>query len=283
MSLAVLLALASALSYGLSDFVGGVLSRRTSAWQVAVVGQSSSALCTGLIALFVTGDPTGADFRWAVLAGAGGGMGAAFLYRGFASGRMSVVAPVSAVGAALVPVAAGAIGGERPALLVWIGIAAAVPGIWLVSSTPQDAISGDAQESLAAGALDGVLAGLGFGVLFAALGQVPDSAGWSPLFVSQLVSAPAVIVLASVLRVPWVPRGRTVRLALLMGPLGASATGMFLLATQHGYLAVAGVLASLYPASTVLLAAVLLRERIHRVQGVGLMLCALAITFVATG
>lgn len=283
MSLAVLLALSSALAYGLSDFVGGVLSRRTSAWQVAVVGQSSSALCTGLIALFVAGDPTAADFRWALLAGAGGGMGAAFLYRGFASGRMSVVAPVSAVGAALVPVAAGAAGGERPALLVWIGIAAAVPGIWLVSSTPSDAISAGARESLATGALDGVLAGLGFGVLFAALGQVPDSAGWSPLFVSQLVSAPAVILLASVLRVPWVPRGRTVRLALLMGPLGASATGMFLLATQHGYLAVAGVLASLYPASTVLLAAVLLRERIHRAQGVGLLLCALAITFVAAG
>jgi drug/metabolite transporter (DMT)-like permease len=231
----------------------------------------------------VTGDPTAADFRWALLAGAGGGMGAAFLYRGFASGRMSVVAPVSAVGAALVPVAAGAVGGERPALLVWIGIAAAVPGIWLVSSTPQDAISPDAKQSLTAGALDGVLAGLGFGVLFAALGQVPDSAGWGPLFVSQLVSAPAVILLASALRVPWVPRGRTVRLALLMGPLGASATGMFLLATQHGYLAVAGVLASLYPASTVLLAAVLLRERIHRAQGVGLLLCALAITFVAAG
>jgi uncharacterized membrane protein len=283
MSLAVLFALASALAYGLSDFVGGVLARRTSAWQVAVVGQSSSALCSGIIALFVAGDPTAADFRWALLAGAGGGMGAAFLYRGFASGRMSVVAPVSAVGAALVPVAAGAAGGERPALLVWIGIASAVPAIWLVSSTPQDAISAEAEESLAAGVLDGVLAGLGFGVLFAALGQVPDSAGWAPLFVSQLVSAPAVIVLASVLRVPWVPRGRTVRLALLMGPLGASATGMFLLATQHGYLAVAGVLASLYPASTVLLAAVLLRERIHRAQGFGLVLCALAITFVAAG
>jgi uncharacterized membrane protein len=284
MSLSVLFALGSALAYGLSDFVGGVLSRRTSAWQVAVVGQSSSAVCTGIIALFVAGDPTGADFRWAVLAGAGGGMGAAFLYRGFASGRMSVVAPVSAVGAALVPVAAGAVGGERPSALVWLGIAAAVPGIWLVSSTPQDTTgaAGD-RRSLTAGVLDGVLAGLGFGVLFAALGQVPGSSGWAPLFVSQLVSAPAVIVLASVLRVPWVPRGRTVRLAVLMGPLGASATGLFLLATQHGYLAVAGVLASLYPASTVLLAAALLREHIHRAQAAGLLLCALAITCVAAG
>jgi uncharacterized membrane protein len=284
MSIAVVLALASALAYGLSDFMGGVISRRTSAWQVAVVGQSSSAVCTGIIALFVSGDPTATDFRWAVLAGVGGGMGAAFLYRGFSSGRLSVVAPVSAVGAALVPVAVGALTGERPSALVWAGIVAAVPGIWLVSSSPDDASTAPGgRESLAAGVRDGVLAGLGFGILFAALGQIPHSSGWAPLFVSQLVSAPAVILLATALRAPWVPRGRTVRLAALMGPLGASATGFFLLATQHGFLAVAGVLASLYPASTVLLAALVLREQIHRAQGVGLLLCAVAIACVAAG
>jgi drug/metabolite transporter (DMT)-like permease len=284
MPLSVLLALGSALAYGLSDFLGGILSRRTSAWQVAVVAQSSSALCTAVLALFVPGDPTAADFRWALLAGVGSGLGAAFLYRGFAAGRMSVVAPVSAVGAALVPVAAGAVGGERPSVLVWAGIVAAVPGIWLVSSSPEtslDATGG--RESLAAGMTDGVLAGLGFGILFAALGQVPASSGWGPLVLCQLVSAPAVVVLATVLRVPWVPRGRTVRLAVLAGPLGASATGLFLLATQHGFLTVAGVLASLYPASTVLLAAVVLREKIHRAQGAGLALCAVAIACVAAG
>jgi drug/metabolite transporter (DMT)-like permease len=195
-----------------------------------------------------------------------------------------VVAPVSAVGAALVPVAVGALTGERPSLLVWLGIVAAVPGIWLVSSSPDDAIGATGKrESVAAGVLDGVFAGLGFGVLFAALGQIPHSAGWTPLFVAQLASAPAVILLATALRMPWVPRGRTVRLAALMGPLGASATGFFLLATQHGFLAVAGVLASLYPASTVLLAAVLLREHIHRAQGVGLLLCGVAIACVAAG
>jgi drug/metabolite transporter (DMT)-like permease len=284
MPLSVLLALASALAYGLSDFLGGILSRRTSAWQVAVVAQSSSALCTGVMAFFVPGNPTAADFRWALLAGVGSGLGAAFLYRGFAAGRMSVVAPVSAVGAALVPVAAGAIGGERPSIIVWAGIAAAVPGIWLVSSSPGTSLKpAGGRESLAAGVTDGVLAGLGFGILFAALGQVPSSSGWGPLVLCQVVSVPAVVVLATVLRVPWVPRGRTVRLAVLAGPLGASATGFFLLATQHGYLTVAGVLASLYPASTVLLAAVVLRERIHRVQGIGLALCAVAIACVAAG
>src|SRR3954447_26167843 len=170
--MAVLLALCSALAYGLSDFLGGFVSRRTSAWSVAVVGQSSSAACTALVALFVAGEATPADFGWAVLAGVGVGVGTGFLYRGFASGRMGVVAPVSAVGAALVPVLVGAVSGERLSLWVWLGVVAALPAIWLVSSAPSaDARAG--RGALGAGLLDGALAGLGFGVLFAALGQVP--------------------------------------------------------------------------------------------------------------
>lgn len=287
--MAVLLALVSALAYGLSDFVGGLVSRHVSAWSVAVVGQLSSTVCTAGIALAVPGSPEPADFAWALLAGVGSGMGTGFLYRGFSTGRMSVVAPVSAVGAAVVPVLVGALGGERPSTLVWLGILAALPGIWLVASVPEDDLArlddetAGARPPAAAGLGDGILAGLGFGVLFAALGQVPDSAGMWPLALTQLVSVPVVVLLAVVLRAAWVPRGRRVRWALVAGPLGAIATGSFLLASQRGFLSVAGVLASLYPASTVLLAAVLLRERIHRAQGLGLGLCAAAIALVAGG
>jgi drug/metabolite transporter (DMT)-like permease len=282
--MAVVLALFSAVAYGLSDFVGGLLSRRTSAWAVAVVGQTSSTVVTAALAVVVPGTPQPADFAWALLAGVATGMGTGFLYRGFSSGRMSVVAPVSAVGAALVPVLVGAATGERPTLLVWVGVVAALPGIWLVSSTPEDPMqAGEPRESVAAGLVDGILAGLGFGVLFAALGQVPDGAGWWPLTFSQAVSVVAVALLAVALRADWRPRGRTVRLAALCGPLGATATGTFLLATQHGYLTVAGVLASLYPASTVLLAAFVLKEHVHRAQGVGLLLCGLAVACVAAG
>jgi drug/metabolite transporter (DMT)-like permease len=92
-----------------------------------------------------------------------------------------------------------------------------------------------------------------------------------------------VVVLATVLRADWRPRGRTVHLAVVCGPLGAAATGLFLLSTHLGFLTVAGVLASLYPASTVLLAALVLKEHVHRAQGVGLLLCGLAVAFVATG
>lgn len=290
--MAIVLALFSAFAYGLSDFVGGLVSRRTAAWPVAVVGQLSAATCTVAIAASLPGSPSGHDFAWALLAGLASGVGTGFLYRGFAAGRMSVVAPVSAVGAAVVPVVAGALGGERLTLVVWAGIVLALPGIWLVSSTAEE-LPDDARDdtgmvlkkraSLAEGVLDGVLAGLGFGVLFAALGQVPEKAGLWPLATAQMVSIPAVVMLAVGLGAAWLPRRRPVWWALLAGPLGAAATGAFLLATQSGFLTIAGVLASLYPATTVLLAAIILHEHIHRAQAVGLGLCALAIGLVASG
>jgi drug/metabolite transporter (DMT)-like permease len=284
---AVLLALASALTYGCSDFVGGLVARRSSAWAVAVLAQSSSVLCTAAVALFLGGAPHADDLRWAVLAGASSGVGTGFLYRGLATGRMAVVAPVSAVGAAVVPVLAGAATGERLPVLTWCGVLAALPAIALVSRVPAGARPGHQPgrppRRVPEGLADGLLAGAGFGSLFVALGQVPASAGGWPLVLCQLVSIPAVALLATVLRAPWVPRGRYVRWAVLAGPLGASANGLFLLSTQRGYLSVAGVIASLYPASTVLLAALALRERVHRTQGLGLGLCAVAVTLVALG
>lgn len=280
--MAILLALISASAYGVSDFVGGIVSRRASAWSVAVLGNASATVCIALVALVAPGSPTGHDLAWAAFAGVATGAGTGFLYRGFASGRMSVVAPVSAVGAALVPVLAGAAGGERFPPLVWIGIAAALPGIWLVASVPEEHRTGP-RASLAEGLVDGLLAGLGFGVLFAALGQISDGAGLWPLVLTQGVSVPTVVLLALLLRAPWVPRGRPVRWAMLAGPLGALATWSFLASTQLGYLTISGILASLYPATTVLLAALVLKEHVHRAQGVGLGLCAVAVALVAAG
>lgn len=279
---AILLALTSALAYGLSDFVGGLVSRRTSAWAVAVVGAGTATVCTAVAALVVPGSPSAGDLAWGALAGVGSGAGAGFLYRGFASGRMGVVAPVSAVGSAVLPVLVGVGSGERPSAFVWVGIVAALPAIWLVSREPAPpAATGSVTR--AEGLVDGLLAGLGFGFLFAALGQVPDSAGLWPLVLTQAVSVPAVVLLAVAVGGAWLPRDRAVLPALWCGVLATIATIGFLLAAQRGYLVVAGVLTSLYPASTVVLAAVILHERIHRAQGVGLGLCAVAVALVATG
>ena len=282
--MAIVLALCSALAYGLSDFVGGLVSRRTSAWSVAVVAQVSAAICTGAVALFFSGEPEPGDYLWGTFAGVASGVGACFLYRGLSTGRMSVVAPVSAVGAALVPIAVGVLTGERPSFVVWLGVVLALPAIWLVSKAAEDRDAApDGHEPGSSGLVDGALAGLGFGLLFAALGQIPDSAGFAPLTLAQAVSVPASIALATVFRESWLPRDRVVWLALAAGPLGAAAALAFLLATQQGFLTVAGVLASLYPATTVLLAALVLHERIRRAQGIGLALCALAIGLVAGG
>lgn len=282
--MAIILALFSALAYGLSDFIGGLVARRTSAWSVAVVGSLTAAASTAVLAAVVPGDPGSSDLAWAVLAGLGSGAGAGFLYRGFAAGRMGVVAPVSAVGAAMVPLLVGVVSGERPALLAWVGIAAALPGIWLVSREPVPDEPHPAHHSAtAAGVVDGLLAGLGFGVLFAALGQIPDSAGLWPLALTQLLSVPAVVVIAGLLREQWLPRHRAAWHAVWCGLLSTVATATFLFATQRGFLTVSGVLASLYPAFTILLAAVVLKEHIHRAQGVGLALCGGAVALVAAG
>jgi drug/metabolite transporter (DMT)-like permease len=274
----VLLALAAALAYGLSDFIGGLASRRTSAWAVAFVAAVGSLAGAVALAVAVPGAATGTDLAWGALAGVGSGTGGAFLYRGFAAGRMGVVAPVSAVGAALLPVAVAVVTGERPSTLVWIGIVAAVPGIWLVSREPP---GGDG--TLAAGLVDGVLAGAGFGLLFAAMGQVPEEAGWWPTAVTQAVALVAVALTATVLRAGWVPRHANDLWGLLAGLLATAAVVCFLLATQTGMLTIAAVVTSLYPAFTILLAATVLRERIHGLQGLGLACCGVAVALVAAG
>ncbi|MGI8659380.1 MAG: EamA family transporter [Candidatus Limnocylindria bacterium] len=281
--LTVLLALGSALMYGLSDFLGGYLSRRTSVWAVAIVTQGAAVVAIGLTTALVGGDPTNADWTWGAVAGVGAGIGTAFLYRGLAGGRMGVVAPLSAVGSALLPVSVGVITGERPPLIVWSGIALAFPAIWLIARSSESTDAAGAAGRLNAGVIDGLLAGLGFGLMFSALGQVPDSAGFAPLAASEAVSIPVIIGLALVMRQPWIPHDRASLGGVVVGALAAAAAVLFLLASQAGLLTVASVLSSLYPAFTVLLAAVLLRERVHRSQGIGLALAVGAVAMVAAG
>ncbi len=118
MTAGILLAVVAAAAYGTSDFLGGVGSRRHPAWSIAFTGQLAGAAAMIGLGLTTSGSPTVTDFLWAGLAGIGGAVGTAFLYRGLASGRMGIVAPVSAVGAAIIPVLAGLALGERPGLLV---------------------------------------------------------------------------------------------------------------------------------------------------------------------
>ena len=196
---------------------------------------------------------------------------------------MGVVAPLSAVGASVVPVAAGLIAGERPSLVTWAGILCALPAIWLVSTAADRAAESEMRGRFGDGVMDGLLAGLGFGVLFAALGQVPDSAGLGPVVAAEAFAILAVIVLAALFRQSWIPRDTSSLPAIAVGALAAGATVLFLLASQAGLLTVAAVLSSLYPAFTVLLAATILREPIRRIQALGLVLATVAVVLVAIG
>jgi drug/metabolite transporter (DMT)-like permease len=292
--MSVLLALGGALAYGLSDFIGGVASRRTSVWPVALTACLGAALGTVVLAALVPGEPTAADFAWGVLAGVGSGAGTAYLYRGFARGRMGVVAPVSAVGAALLPAALGVATGERPTLVAWVGMVVALPGIWLVSREPEQVDSTLAGPSSAApattvrastaeGLVDGVVAGLGFGLLFAALGQIPEKAGFWPVAGNQVVSLVAVTAAARLLGGSPVPHRRGDWWGLSAGVLATLAVVGFMLARQQGLLSVAAVLTSLYPAATVLLASLILKERLHGGQSLGLLMCAVSVVCVALG
>lgn len=277
--MAVLLALLAAASYGLADFVGGVYSKRVSPWSVALMAQVGGAAVVLFVCLFVDGSPTRIDLWWTVVAGLGNGFGTAFLYRGLSLGRMGVVAPVSGVGAALVPIAVGVLTGERPDPLVWLGISVAMPAIWLVAREP----GADRSSGLGAGLTDGLLAGLGFGTLFAALAQIPEEAGLLPLALNQVIAAGAIVAVAMTLRSPWVPREPIALVGMVSGCLGALATGAFMIANRSGYLTVTAVIASLYPAFTIMLAASLLREHVHKTQAMGLGLCAVTVVLVALG
>jgi drug/metabolite transporter (DMT)-like permease len=263
-----------------SDFLGGVLTRRANAWAVAVTSQGAATVLTiGLAALDPQNVPAAIVF-WAALAGAGSGAGNVLIYRGLAAGRMTIVAPVSALAAAALPVLVGLGTGERPGLLPLSGVLIAIPAIWLVAGGRLSRSGGRVSD-----VLNGLAAGLGFGVQFSALGQIPLGAGLTPLAISQVVSVCAIVVAATAttLSVRWVPRDRFGALGAVAGLFAGVATICFQLAVQSGLLTVAAVLTSLYPVATVLLAATVLRERVQGAQGVGFTLAAIAVALIASG
>ncbi|MDQ3951175.1 MAG: DMT family transporter [Gemmatimonadota bacterium] len=266
------------MAYGLSDFVGGVITRRASVWPVAATSQATAAVLTVGLAATNLGDPEFGDLWWGALAGVGSGAGNVFIYRGLARGRMAVVAPLSAIAAAALPVLVGLSTGERPGILAVIGVLTALPAIWLVSTSGKALRHADRGD-----VVFGLMAGLGFGVQFSALGQVPEQAGLTPLAVSQVVSVMAIVTGAAAMSTRWIPRDRHSRFGAVAGLLAGIATICFQLAVQRGLLTIAGVVSSLYPAVTVLLAAAVLREGIHRTQGAGLALATTAVVLIALG
>jgi drug/metabolite transporter (DMT)-like permease len=276
MIMGILLALAAALLYGSSDFGGGLASRRLGSLRVAVVG-SAAATVLAWATLILVGSP-GPSLRavaWGLASGLAGGVGTLVLYRGLARGQMSVVGPLSAVGAAVVPVAAGVALGERPSLLSVAGVLVALPAIVLVAA------SGSVRGKLGAGLLDGLVAGLAFGILFIGLAQAGRNTGLWPVASEQTGALLITLAVAVKTREPLRIPPRAAGLPVLAGASGMAATLAYFYATHFSMLAIAAVLVSLYPGVTVLFARTLLHERFTPAQRAGLGLCALAIAAIA--
>lgn len=278
--IAVALALLSALCYGTSDFIGGVLSSRVSAWTAAFTGSLVGGVLLAIYSSVTGGHLTLVDAGWAALSGVGGGAGVTFLYRGLARGRMGVVAPLSGVVAALVPAVVGLASGERPSLVAGLGAVLALPASYLVARTPNELSEHDSGPT---GAVDGVLAGIGFGAGFASIAQTSPHSGHWPVVVDLLTAAVVIAITAIAVGGAWVPRTWDAAVTSVTGVLAAVALVLFLASTERGLLSITGIIASLYPAATVLLAIVVLREHVHRSQALGLALCAVAVGLVAGG
>jgi uncharacterized membrane protein len=277
----VVLALLSALCYGSSDFIAGVGGRRSDPAAVTVIAQPFGLIAAAVAVIALSARaPTAHALGWGAVSGIGSGVGTVALFRGLAVARMSVVAPLSAVLSAALPAVAGLLLGNHLAALAWAGIGIALPAVALVSLQP-----GEGHGSRRAGIVTGVIAGTGFALLFIALARGGTSAGAWPLVPGQVVAVLIVVAWAALARNR---PGRRVwsqawRIGVAAGVLGGIANLLYLAATGAGQLAVVAVVTALYPAVTVLLARLTLRERWSRLQIVGLVVSVVAVAAISIG
>ena len=303
------------MSYGVSDFVGGIASRRVAALRVVIVSYP-----VALVVLVAAAAPLGGTMStpavvWGLLSGVGQAFGVWWFYAALGAGPISVVSPLTAILVAGLPVGVGLALGERPSALAGVGVVLALVAVVLVSREASDEPLARREfgpdeplarrefgpdEPLARREFGPdedarphrftmkvawltVGAGVAFGMNFVILDQIPVEAKLWPLVLGRV--AATVIVLAAALATANLARIRGVplRLALLAGVLDAVATVTSLLALQASLLSLAGVLIALYPAATVLLAIVVLRERVTSWQAVGMVLALSAVALITAG
>jgi uncharacterized membrane protein len=272
---AYLLAIASAGLYGAADFLGGLASRRASTIAVVFWSQASGLVMLLLvIRLLPDASPSQSDMVWGAIAGLAGSVGVGLLYHALAIGTMAVVAPTTAVCAVVIPVTAGVIAGERLGALTIAGMALAIVAIVLVS---QERKSGGAVRR---GMGIAFLSGVAIGFFFLALARTTAVAGMWPLVASRGLSLVLFGVIGVAAGQPMRMASPVARIALGSGVVDMAANALYLAATRYGALSVVVTLASLYPASTVILARLVLRERLNRWQVAGVVCALLAIVLI---
>ena len=272
------LALASAALYGAADFLGGFASRRAGTVAIVVVSQAAGLVLLAALLPFMPAAPFHSDLWWGGASGLAGGIGVALLYRALAVGPMAVAAPTTAVCAVLIPVVADLLGGQRFGLQTTIGIVLALVAIVLVSRA-DSARTGH----VSAGLLLALASGVAIGFFFLALARTRPEAGMWPLVSARAVSVSLFVLIALVGRAPLRMPADVARIAIAGGVVDMAANALYLLATRRGVLSVVVTLSSLYPASTVVLARVVMGERLTGWQGVGMAAALAAVALIVAG
>ena len=282
--MAYLLALLSAGFYGAADFTGGLVTRRAAAIPVVFLSQATGLVLVALaLPLLPAATPRSADLWWGAIAGLTGGVGVALLYYALSIGTMSVVAPTTAVAAVALPVLASIALGERPSAIAVAGIVLGVVSIVMVSRQSSSPSGDGGGQGVRRGIGLALLAGIGVGLFLLTLAQTRAEAGMWPLFTDRIASVALFAVLAGVRwRSLRMPTGLAA-LAIGAGTLDMIANALYLLAVRIGPLSPVVTLASLYPASTVLLARGILGERLNAWQTAGVVTALIAVMLIVRG
>jgi drug/metabolite transporter (DMT)-like permease len=273
--LALTLGLLVAAGYGSADFLGGVATRRLTEW-TTLLGTNLTGLAVGAgLAAFGGGRLTATDARWSAAAGVAITLGLACLFRGLATGCASTVAPLAAVGATSLQIAVGLLKGERPGAVALAGAAVALVAVVLVAADPSGEVRGTRRDVVL-----GIGAAAGLGVSLVLFAETSSDAGMWPVVIARAAALPVVggLLLARRerpvgLRAAWRPVAAS-------GALDAIANGLLLLAIRRAFLTVVAPVAALAPAVTVLLARAVLKERIGRVRGIGLVVACVGLVLM---
>jgi drug/metabolite transporter (DMT)-like permease len=276
--ISILYGLTSALTWGAADFCGGLASRKTKAYQAVLFGEVVG-LALLLAATFLSGEAPIGWFAWLLcsIAGSMGVLGLLLLFHSMTKGQMSVAAPVSALMAAVLPVVVGTFTEGFPGWLTLAGFALALAAIWFISQ-PEEGPK-NMRLRLADLSLP-LIAGVSFGIYFILLHRGSQNGLFLPMVSSRLAGVVTMVIYTLVTRQAFLPAKSVWPLLILNGILDVSGNGLYILAGQAGRMDVAAVLASLYPASTVLLAGLFLHERLGRVQVVGVLTALAAIVLM---
>jgi drug/metabolite transporter (DMT)-like permease len=283
-----LLAIGSALLYGAADFTGGLTTRRAGTIAVVILSQASGLILLALILpLLPDASPSRPDLLWGAAAGLTGGVGVALLYRALAIGTMAVVAPTTAVCAVAIPVVVSMLLGERPVPLALAGIGLGIASIVLVSQ--QRTVEQPEHQHLSSprtrrtGVGTALASGVAIGFFFLTLAQTRSEAGMWPILLARLVSVTlfGTVALAGRISVRMPPG--TAALAIICGIIDMLANALYLLAVRQGSLSIVVTLSSLYPASTVLLARIVLGERLNLWQITGVFCALAAVVLIVSG